>query len=552
MYPSPDLVERSQALQGWIFSAPRWVVEQLHAAPRLERLLLAEMLPPLPFVDVAPSLGVAWFPAVPKGGHGPDAALFAVTVRDAGTEGEPGEEEVLSWVAALAGCSGEDLQLSGVAVVGLPDGYQLDGRSWGAAAAVAVISYLLGAEPKVAAVVSGALAPPGPAPLWVGVEGEEAKRSAVAREAGACELRFIREAMDASAWLAEWFGEDWQRRLQESLSQSPETLVRRAMSYFNQGHHHRADQLAAVALRAGVQGVHRGLARWICGANALHRGETVDAWFALEEASNWLFAAQHKEGADPLALARVQASVGIALLDAGMAERAVEVLQDTRGGLLDCDGFVRALEPWRVSMVHVSGSLSRALLVAGDPDGALAVLTEGPSAVGLVAREAARTWGDIAEIHRRCGRLEEAQAALSEAWKRLPDVQDGERALTRRFLELYRVRAGLSEPPDVLEPATRWPWPDLGFTLERLLREEPHRIIEWVVTPGNEPTALVHRMLLAGYGARLVAETGKVPGWLREVVAPILEDEGVDDGVRGALSDLVRGVAEGWILRCPY
>lgn len=553
MCPSDDVLGRAAALKPWVPGAPAWVREQLASAPRLERLILAELLPPRVPIDVSPDLGLAWFPAVPRAARGPDAGLFAVEVRAPEAEGTPGEAAVLAWVAALAGCGPEELAVSGLTVRGVPDGYALDGASWGAAGAVAVISYLLAAAPRSPVVVSGAVGAPGPVPRWLPVEGEDAKRAAVEREAGGCAFRFVTGPTDALPWLSSWFGEDWQRRLQASLHRSPETLARRAVALYRQGQHTRAAGVAGAALGGGAAGVAGGLALWVRGSNALHRGRTEEGFEDLRHAAERLSEApEHVEHGDRCTHAELLASIGVAMLDAGRAAQAVATLTETRDGLLAMPATLRTMPGWRRAWVHVSGSLHRARVLAGDLEGALEVLTHPALGVGLVAQEAARTWGDVAEVHRRCGRVEEAQAALDKGWTCLPDVQEGERGRTRRFLELYRVRAGLSEPPDACRPAGRWPWPELGFTLERLLQEDPHRITEWILTPGHEPPGRVHRMLLAGFGARWVARSGRVPSWLVEVVGPLVEDEEIDEEVRGALRELVGGRAEAWIRRSPY
>ena len=496
---------------------------------------------------------MAWFPAVPKGLLGPEAALFAATVRTPDDDPALGQDEVVAWVAALAGCEASLLRVPGVVVLGVPETHTLDGDSWQAAAAVAVVSFLLGAAPRVPAVVSGALGPRGPIPTFAKVGGEDAKRAAASREAGHATVRFASKTVDASTWFAEWFGEDWQRRLQASVSVSPDALGRRAMRLYDQGRQNEADPLAGAAVGGGATGVARAQALWVLGSNALHRGQASEGLERLLEASKLLLAApEGVEGAGPVGHARLQASVGIALVDHGAAEEAESVLIATRRQLLNCGREIRATPEWRRAVVHVTGSLHRALVLSGHSDAALALLTDTQLGAGLVASEEARTWGDVAEVHRRKGRLEEAGKALDRAWCSLVEVQEGELHRTRRFLELYRVRAGLSEPPDVVGPACWQAWPDLGFTLERLLREPDHRIAAWVCEPGNEPSRAVHGMLLAGMGARQMLRHGRVPGWLENVVTPLLQVETVDDGVREVLKDLLGGEPEAWIARCPY
>ena len=526
----------------------------------MERLEWEALAAVAPVLDVRPATGRAWFPVTRREGEalGFLAEATAGPLAPARPLEAADSARVRAWVAALAGK--EHHPLLDAAQLGwnrVPVGLEVGGRSWELAAAAALVSHVLGRPPESSILVTGALATDGGTepypPGWVElVDDVSIKWQVCAVEAPGTALVAVEAASPAGAWFARWFGEGWRRDLLAAFDLSPETLGRESWGRLRGDDRAGAGRFATAALDSGASGAGGLLARWTRGALHLHEGrpaEAKDALAAVRAEFSCLPAGtlQRWTGEE------LDAWWATALIDHGRPEEAVQVGE---AALARLRSAADPADPrYHFVLPRVAGSLAKALAFADRGDEAILMYQQVSLAGTVGDEERARTLGDLAEVLRRIGRLQQARDMLQEAARHLASATVGEAPRTRRFHRLYCVRAGLERPtyPVRLPDFSSWPAP--AETLETLLQGPTDQFDAWIVAEAI-PVAVgpVELLVLLGAAARSWgARRGEaVPPWIGETVHKLLALGTVEDGVASALHGLAQGRPAEWARRAPY
>jgi hypothetical protein len=527
---------------------------------RVERREAPGKIASLEPLDVSPRIGEAWFPSVTPGVPGVAGLLLRVCV-PGGAPRPPGppllpdarlSRAVHTWVAGLVGVEEpEILGLPTLCVTAPPPGITLHGSSGELAGAVALLSHLLGLAPARPVLCSGRLGVPG---TLDPIDQADVKEGVLELEAPGAPSLLVTEPCAAEPLLAAWLGASWRRELEQVLALSPRALALEAWSQLR-GQPALAEAKGRAAARLGA-GHTRALGAWVVGACQLHRGQADQGLQNMVEAERAL-QGPPAPGDLPLGAHTVEelrAYLGVALLDRLELRRAREVLEST---------LLRLVEeppPWdrrRAEVVlQVAGSLHRVRVACGDLDGAARALQRWSLGPALLAHEEARCRGDLAEVHRRAGRLDQARHELERARACLREVHAEERPLTARYQRLFRVRAGLEPPPWPVEPARPERWPQPAEVAETLLCGPAEPLDRWLresLLDPRRPASLVLQLFGVGVAARWMERTGEplpVVGSLVEAITPQLGD--ADPSLRDALQALAEGQPQGWARRCPY
>lgn len=530
----------------------RWLLspDVRSLAERAERQRLAASLP---LLDPRPVQGRALFPCVVQGIDGIDGLLGVVSAGPQ-AEGEPLDPALAArverWLAMAAGV--DPGVISPRLCVELPrQDFKLEGDSLGLAAVVAALSHILARPPRFIPVASACLDLTEPVQLGP-VKGIAAKRAAVELELPGVQALIQEAPGTADPWLRDCLGQDWRARLVQALGVSPESLVEDAWQDYKKSDFIRTYRRASAAV-SGAQGQVLGQALWLRGACLLHRGQEREALQELEAAGRALDAPPTPDEAPPPPLRRqeLDAFLGVACLDNGAPARGIRILQ----------GHIQAFEDLpdpldlrtREVALQVAGTLHRLLVFDDRAEEALALQQRWLLRRARVKKELARAWGDIAEVERRLDHLEQAQAALDSAFQELPNANEGYRELTRRYLNLYRARAGMDPPEWAIQEPT-WDKDPLGNleTLESLLAGPSADLDAWMDRWALE-TRLVERLVLAGVAARSLRTRSDVPAWIPTLVEGILSElSEPDPGVVQSLRALAQGDAASWYRRAPY
>jgi len=549
-------------LAPWCPGALRAYLKQLRTRSALERRSAERLLSTLTPLDVRPQPGEAWFPAVVEDVCGVTGLLMLVRTAPLplGDPRRPLAPDIAlsdatqRWVAGLVGVGDPRiLNLPSLHVTAPPPGITIQGPSGQLAAAVALLSHLLGLAPREPVLCSGGLGEPGKlAPVKL----LEEKRSILDLEAPGQRRVLVGAPRDAQALLARWLGSAWREELEQVLRLSPQALAMEALAT-----HRRDRPLAEAKAREAIglgQGHTRALAEWVVGACRVHAGQASQGSELMERAAQVL-AGEPSPGDAPLEAHTVEellAFQGIGLLDRLEVRCARDLLEDALARL---DALPRPFDR-RAAYValQVAGSLHRARLLDGDLDGAERALLDWNLDQALLPQEEARARADLAELYRRAGRLDEAREQLACARARLRHARSGERAFTGRFQRLFRVRAGIEAPCWAVEPPRWHAWPQPAEVIETLLAGPGEQLDAWLRAhllgfEGEGPDQVVYLQLALGAVARHAERTGELLPVAEPLVAELkrlLPD--IDAGVRGALEALLAADPEGWVRRCPY
>lgn len=505
------------------------------AAARHELLALSEALEPTSLEHV---VGLTWVPVVGSDTDTFPGALLRMGLAAPGSKGLPEvETHVQATLRALGIASPPSIRLdleghthSGIAV---------EGRSLELAGLLTTVSRLIGRASKIA-IASGLLDGDQIAPA----ADLDTKEAVCRREAPQATRLLPATERPVREVLSEAFGDDAMTALLSACQASAANLVHQATHAMAQGDPGAA-RLARAGLDAGANGMDAAYAHWVLGARALHDARTDDALGHLEAARQALASSRGRPRR--FLAAEFESFLAIAHLDKCQPTRAMSVLGPVLGELDAVAEHDRDAR-WDEVRIQVSGSLARAELMVGHLEQAIALL-EGSLAVSDVPHERARTLGDLADLYRRAGRLEEGRATLSRARTELfhiPAIVQRER--TMRFHSLFEVRAGLAAPHfPIVSP--RWhEWPQPAEVLESLIAADRKGLASWVLDALEDPALPVVGLILFRSALARVLGSGASAETIVQTFATIetrLRVAGADEAVL-SLS------AKDFIRACPY
>lgn len=419
-------------------------------------------------------------------------------------------------------------------------GLAIAGRSAELPALLALVSRLIGREPLIS-IASGVLV----GDRCDAADELDRKATLIANEAPDAPSLLPRDPTPVRELLQAAFGPDVLAALMAACKVKATTLVARAVSLRDE-ERELADPLAQSAIDAGATGLDLADAHWVRGAIALHAARTEDALAHFDAARKALDTSPGRKRR--FIAEELESFVAIAELDRVRPERAVSVLEralERLDAVSESDRDSR----WDEVRIQVAGSLARAVLMVGDLDRAIALLNESRR-LSDVPRERARTLGDLADLYRRAGRLEEAHEALASARAALdesPSIVQRER--TMRFIALFEVRAGLAEPHYPIVAADWSSWPQPAEAIESLLAASNNGMSTWVAAAVEAPRLpLVGLLLLRSALARaeLGGATSESIVQLHATIAERLRESGADP-MLVALTD-----PHELIRTCPY
>jgi tetratricopeptide (TPR) repeat protein len=521
----------------------------------MDRKEIAERLAAIPTCTVGPDTGGIWAPFAQVGaGAWPTGALVQVVATRLPAPGSkpvppPLVTRAWAWLCDLAGAHDQPVPAS-VCYLDPPPMLELSGDSPGLAVAAALLAHVLDRAPRRAVVASAALPEERvTAPIVRAVDLRPEKATVYALEAPDVPFVLAAARMDVTDNLAAWFGDTWRADLARTLGTNAWRLANDAWKSYRARSYDVAEREAEQAIALGGPERSLGYAWLVRGACRLHRAETGPALEDLLEAERRL-SALHDEGEDPpdpWELEEVQAFIGVALLDAGRPQDAIARLEPALARLR---AERRRDRTWRFVALQVAGTLHRARVLAGDLEGARRALEEVSLGEARLQAEAARCLGDLAEVLRRTGDPEGARQRLDEAVEALASAESGARPHTRRFLDLYRARAGLAAPTAAIEAPNWLKWPQPAEVLEALLARQGD-LDAWITAHVLPQDAIppLHILVYLSVAAR---RGGPTPAWAFTLADRLAADPKVEETVAA----LGRGVREGglgeFVRRSPY
>lgn len=521
-------------------AARREILAYLPSEPSLARRReledLANALTPRPLEC---AVGVMHFPVVGAPGTGFLGALLPVRV-ELGRSARPSQDEVAVSSA-----------LESLGIESAPEftfrvdtrGLELEGASLQLAALIAAVSRLIGREPLI--------------PIASGLVGDvevhpadhlEAKSQIIGNEAPAVPSLLPTNPTPVREVLFAAFGPDVMVALTAACRVTATALVAKAKGLRDEDRR-QADELAESAIAAGAVGLDLADAHWVRAAIALHAARTDDALAHFDLACQALDAAPGRKRR--FIAEELESFVAIAEIDRLRPARAVSVLEralERLDAVAEPDRDAR----WDEVRIQVVGSLARAVLMVGELDRAIALLS-GSRDLSDVPRERARTLGDLADLYRRAGRLVEAHELLNAARASLDHIPSiVQKNRTMRFLELFEVRAGLAEPHYQIVP-TRWAdWPQPAEAIESLIAADINGVAAWVSTAIADPTLPPVGLLILRAALARAELAGAAPSspvsivQLHATIAERLREAGADS----SLVDMTD--PHGLIRTCPY
>ena len=537
-----DLVRRYQGAPESLARALRAAIDT--APSRLDR---RELTRRLAAIEDAPSPsipGVASFPAVWPGGD--DGCVYRIIVTDGPRHdlARPPRaqvDRVSSWLAE----TWPDLDIEGahVQLSGPPPGERWSGRSCELALVAALVSWSLGLPTRTDRVSTGCVGAPG---RIADVAHVPEKQQLVGRDLGADAVLVHPSAIDhdAARALDDLLGSTWRTAYGTRAERTASRRARDARQAYQARRYKEAARLAEAVLSPVHDVAARARATWVLGAIALHDGRAQQGLEYLAEALQLVDAWEEHDDAPPedLTAEEMTAHLVVGLLDAGQVRAAWQLGQRTLAHLGEPR---RRTARWRFVMLQLAGSTHRAAVALDAHDDAAELLAHYNLGRAALDHQRARALGDLAEVHRKAGRLHEGRTWLHHARRALRDTRDHERAATERFLHLYAARAGL-ETPDPHAPTL---WPGLGLRLQGALRSP---------TPQADLTRLVHQPAVRQSAALrwvCVSACAHVSG-TEALIESLCTDWTVDDA---ALTDLITRARAGDLdaaralaRRCPY
>ncbi len=511
-------------------------------------------------LDLKATPGSSWFPTALEDNPSAYGFLFGISTRQEARDVPAPQailQEVRSWLAKLLGEVDPDLlELPSLFLRNMPPDVRPTGRSWGLAAAAAVISHLLQTTPKCAVLCSAKLGLDGKPLHLESVGKREEKRMVFELEAPEHDDYLICDTEgSAKSQMKRWFGDAWLDELRSCLDVSPHALARLARLSYEARDYQRA-QMQAEAAQQGNSGHSLALALWTHGACLMHGSEHDEALHLLQRADDLLAEPPLDDDPPPLHLAReeLEAFTGIALLDNGRPsvavarlEAALERIEETARGrrLTHREAFVA---------VQVAGTLHRNLLLLGRSERAIEVLEHWSLGRALLPQEEARCRGDLAEVHRRRGERALAETQWKLACRALARSLPGQRTWTRRYQRIFLARSSQVEATWPIAPPAWKQWPQPLEVTERLLQESVDKLNDWMVERAlPSKRTLVHDFLLCAVAARADFDWPQVPAWLPELAGETISKMPDDEsGVIQALEKLAAGDPRDWTLRAPY
>lgn len=347
-------------------------------------------------------------------------------------------------------------------VTGPAPGDGWDGRSCELALAAAAVSWATQRPAAHGAVATGAL---GEGQRVVAVGHLPSKAAVVARDLPEGLLVAPTVAEAAFFDLLDAIVPGWHVAAAAIRASSAGRRAREAQEALEARRHAAALELATRAeVDAGDDAATRARAAWVRGSALLHLGRADEGLEALDAARVRLPAwEEHAEDpAEDLTAEELEAHTLVALLDTGRVRAAWLRGQAALERLRRTETRTRR---WRWVALQVAGSTHRAALALGDLAGATDLLQAWNLGRALLVDQRARALGDLAEVHRRGGRLPEARRFVAEARGALVEAHDPGHA-TARYLALFdaRIDADLRRPTPPARPAGPV-WPELGFRL---------------------------------------------------------------------------------------
>ncbi len=487
-----------------------------------------------------------WFPITRDGW--PEGQLAAVRVCPTHTP-RPVEERRIAGALAWWRAMEIELPRQNLAWEQLPEGVEVEGESCALAIALALLLPRLGYVPPEPIIVSArTFLKDGQA--WLGgVAYGDRKRQFAAREAPGLPMLLIEgEGEPALTKLQTLLPKDWRQRLSPS---SAYALASDAWRAYQDRNYSEAARLAELAIHKAPE--ERALARawWVRGACALHNARTDAAATDLSQGRMLLQKPLGEEDA-PSAWEEEEllAYLLIAALDQGRPEWLRADLEEALSRL---NAVSSRDVRWREVTLQVAGSLHRIELLAGNLDRAEQLLRDVCLGSARVRHEKARSLGDLAEVLRRKGDLDEARRCIQQARAALRDAPDGQRAATARFLSLYALRCG----EDFLEKeeeltanfAPDWrDWPQPAEILEQLLQRPSAELGAWIREHIlGKDQEVIHLLVVLGAAAR----HPQPPPELCEV-GSVLEKRGMEPGICGLAHQAAEGDFSEWRRCGPY
>jgi tetratricopeptide (TPR) repeat protein len=431
----------------------------------------------------------------------------------------------------------------------LPEGVEVEGESCALAIALALLLPRLGHVPAQPIIVSArSFLQDGQA--WLGgvAEGER-KRRITALEAPGVPLFLVEgEGEPALVPLQRLLPRDWRQRLSPA---SAYALASDAWRAYQDRRYAEAARLAELAIHEAPE--ERALARawWVRGACALHNART-DAAVADLHQGRMLLQKPIPEEDSPSAWEEEEllAYLLIAVLDLGRPDWLRVELEEALARL---NGAAHRDFRWREVALQVAGSLHRVELLAGLLDQAEVLLRQISLKTACLRHEKARSLGDLAEVLRRKGDVDEARRCIRQARSALPDAREGQRAATARFLSLYALRCGedfLEEDEELsAKVAPDWrDWPQPAEVLERLLRRPSAELGAWlqehILGKGLD---VIHLLVVLSAAARHPQPPPELC-----LVGAELEKQSVEPGIGGLARQAAEGDFSEWRRCGPY
>ena len=462
-----------------------------------------------------------------------------------------------------------------LSVSDLPPGWKLEGNSWHLAGLCAVISKILQMRPSHLPIASGTiLSSSDQKPHFSSVQHINKKQQLCRWEFPDIVPFLLNKDHDEDdftaqieAWLSQLFGPSWKQKARSAMRLSKRAIAEAAYHQYRYGEKEQAEQLASTMAKElsdehDIDHLSSSYIHYVLGAAQKRKKQTFKAQFHLEESLKHYKSHNRQKEFDLFFPFEITANLGIACYHSLRIQQGLELVSNHLEKIQNIPDEFRDVR-WTQLAVRLGGTLRWLYLGAGELELALHTLQNWALSKHQLPNLMCRALYEQADLFWRLGRMHEAKQSLNSSEEAFQHVYPNDRALSYRFLRLYKIRVGIEEKPPL-------PPQNCNRLIEQLehyeysLATSPNAFLKVASSQMRRPEFNLYRCyIVSGFIARALhtALAAKLNSELQnhllnmsQAIAQQLLDESdnLPKKTRHALKELKRGAPTLWIQCAPY
>ena len=524
-----------------------------------------------------PTLGEAWFPTV-QDTPLPFGILIKIQIHS-GHLPQRDEDKKLDtkaiedWMLINLGAS--PIPFPTLSISDIPPGWKLEGNSWHLAGLCAVVSKVLQIRPAHLPIASGTIhAPSNQKPHFSSVQHIE-KKQKLCRWEFPENRPFLLDTDDNNdhfiakieSWFAELFGHSWKQKARSAMRLSKRAIAESAYHQYRYGEKEQAEQLAStlageLTVNTEMDHLSASYIHYVLGASQKRKKKTFKAQYHLEEALKHYEAHNSQKEFDLFFPFEITANLGIACYHSLRIKQGIHLVSNHLKELQKIPEHFRDVR-WTQLAVRLGGTLRWLYLGGGETTLALSTLQKWALSKHQLPNLMCRALYEQADLFWRLGRFQEAKEALIASEAYFEDVFPNDRALSYRFLRLYKIRVGLEEQPPLPPQQCNRLIEQLEY-YEYSLATSPSAFLRVAQTQMNRPEFNLYRCyIISGFTARALKTTlamrvnqdikNRLLHINKTIALRLLEkSDNLPEETCKALKSLHSGVPDLWIQCAPY